>query len=284
MKTYLNRHIIFLVLFFVISNAQFAQVPYVPTPYEVVEGMLEMADVKENDLVYDLGCGDGRIVVTAAKKYGARGVGVDNNQTRIDESNENAKASGVTSKVEFHNQNLFETDLTEASVVTLYLLSEINLKLRPKLFKELKPGTRIVSHSFDMDDWEPDSQKNINGRTIYYWKMPANFSGTWTWSDGKGKDTNKLNLTQEFQVLTGVFESGGTKHRLEYSKVNGNEAELKFQENGKLNRVVLESPSGKENNEIIIRLMKGDTNKEYKAKRVSGSMKMLDPEMMTKEK
>lgn len=266
----------FLLLFLIVSiNTYFAQVPYVPTPENVVEGMLQMADVKQSDLVYDLGCGDGRIVITAAKKYGAKGVGVDNNQTRIDESNENAKMSEVTGLVEFRNQNLFETDLTKASVVTLYLLSEVNLRLRPKLFKELEPGTRIVSHSFDMDDWEPDSQKYIDSRSIYFWKMPANFSGTWTWINGS-KDTTRLNLTQKFQVINGVFESNGKKHNIEYTKVNGNKAELQFWTDGRENRIILENPSVKKN-EMTIRLQNGDSASEHKASRNPRTITPLDP-------
>ncbi|HEY7913843.1 MAG TPA: class I SAM-dependent methyltransferase [Blastocatellia bacterium] len=144
-------------------------VPYVPTPHEVVAEMLRMANVTKNDVVYDLGCGDGRIVIAAAQKHGARGVGIDINPVRVQEAQENAKTAGVTDRVKFFTQDLFETDLSEASVVTLYLLPSVNLKLRPKLLKELKTGTRIVSHSFDMGDWKPDSAAEVDGRKIYYW-------------------------------------------------------------------------------------------------------------------
>ena len=120
-------------------------VPYVPTPEDVVEAMLKLANVTKNDVVYDLGCGDGRIVITAAQKYGARGVGVDINPERIQDSNANAKKAGVTDRVKFVQQDLFETDFREATVVMLYLLPDVNLRLRPKLLSELKPGTRIVS-------------------------------------------------------------------------------------------------------------------------------------------
>lgn len=147
-------------------------VPYVPTPQEVVEGMLELAQVKKTDVVYDLGCGDGRIVITAAKKYGARGVGIDINPERIKEAEENARQAGVTDRVRFIQGDLFKADIHEATVVTLYLLSSVNLKLRPKLLSELRPGTRIVSNTFDMGDWKPDKQTEVNGRTIYYWVVP----------------------------------------------------------------------------------------------------------------
>jgi ribosomal protein L11 methylase PrmA len=145
---------------------------FVPTPQEVVDAMLKVAKVTKNDVIYDLGCGDGRIPVTAAKTYGARGIGIDIDPQRIKEANENAKTQGVTDKVKFMNADLFETDISEATVVTLYLLPSLNLKLMPKLMKELKPGTRIVSHAFDMGDWKPEQTLNVNGRTVYYWTIP----------------------------------------------------------------------------------------------------------------
>ena len=145
---------------------------YVPTPPEVVEAMLKVANVKSGDVVYDLGCGDGRIVVTAAQKYGARGVGIDIDPQRIKEANENVQKAGVGDKVKIMQADLFETSLSEATVVTLYLLPSLNVKLMPKLMKELKPGTRIVSHAFDMGDWKPEQTINVDGRTVYYWTIP----------------------------------------------------------------------------------------------------------------
>jgi precorrin-6B methylase 2 len=147
-------------------------VPYVPTPEAVVQRMLELAQVDANDVLYDLGSGDGRIVIAAAKQYGARGVGVDIDPQRIQEANANAKAAGVSDRVQFRQQNLFDVNMSEASVVTLYLLSEVNLKLRPQLLQQLKPGTRIVSHAFDMGDWKPEQTVQVEGRTIYVWTVP----------------------------------------------------------------------------------------------------------------
>ena len=143
---------------------------YVPTPEEVVDAMLAMASVRAKDVVYDLGSGDGRIPIRAAEKYGARGVGIDINPVRIKEANENLAKSKVGDKVTFLNQDLFETDLSEATVVTLYLLDTLNLKLMPKL-KALRKGTRIVSHSFDMGEWPPEKTQKVSGRTIYYWTI-----------------------------------------------------------------------------------------------------------------
>jgi SAM-dependent methyltransferase len=148
------------------------EVPYVPTPEEVVEAMLKLAAVKNTDTVYDLGSGDGRIVITAAKTYGARGVGIDIDPERIAEANENAKKAGVTNRVRFIEKDLYEADIREATVVTLYLLSSVNLKLRPKLLSDLKPGTRVVSHQFDMGDWKPEKKVEIGYRSIYFWTIP----------------------------------------------------------------------------------------------------------------
>lgn len=148
------------------------EVPFVPTPDEVVQKMLELANVTDKDVVYDLGSGDGRIVIAAAKLGAARAVGVDIDPERIKESNANAKAAGVDHKVKFLNQDLFKTDLRDATVVTLYLLPGVNRRLQPKLLRELPPGARVVSHSFDMGDWEPRQQVQVNGRTVYYWEIP----------------------------------------------------------------------------------------------------------------
>ena len=134
--------------------------------------MLKLAKVGANDVVYDLGSGDGRIPITAARTYGARGVGIDIDPQRIKEATENLKAAGVGDKVRFMNQDLFTTNISEATVVTLYLLPSLNLKVLPKLNAELKPGTRIVSHAFDMGDIKPQQTMNVNGRTIYIWTVP----------------------------------------------------------------------------------------------------------------
>ena len=147
-------------------------VHYVPTRQAVVDAMLDLAKVTKGDVVYDLGCGDGRIVVTAAKEYGATGTGIDIDPQRIKEANENAKKAGVTDKVKFVEANLFESDVSEASVVTLYLLNSLNMKLRPILLEQLKPGTRIVSHAFNMGDWEPDQTITVDGSTVHLWTVP----------------------------------------------------------------------------------------------------------------
>jgi phospholipid N-methyltransferase len=157
------------------SPEQSPDVPYVPTPQAVVDRMLQIANVTSNDVVYDLGSGDGRIPITAVQQFNAqRAVGIDINPERISEANQNAQQANVTDRVEFRQQDLFDTDLSDASVVTLYLLPDVNLRLRPKLLSELKPGTRIVSHAFDMGDWKPERVEKVEGSTIYYWTVPEN--------------------------------------------------------------------------------------------------------------
>jgi ubiquinone/menaquinone biosynthesis C-methylase UbiE len=150
------------------------EVPYVPTPEDVVEQMLKLAGVHKGDTLYDLGSGDGRIVITAAKKFGIRGVGIDINPERIREATENAKKAGVTDLVTFREGDLFQADISRATVVTMYLLPSVNIRLKPKLLRELKPGSRLVSHDFDMGDWKPDKEVKLPGHTIYFWVIPAN--------------------------------------------------------------------------------------------------------------
>jgi len=155
------------------ARTQAPDVIYVPTPYEVVDEMLKLAGVKKGDVLYDLGSGDGRIPVTAAKKFGIRAVGIDIDPTRIEEAKENARRNGVTKLVEFRNEDMFRAKLGDATVVTLYLLPDLNVKLRPKLLAELKPGSRIISHQFDMGTWKPEKRVELNGRTIYLWTVPS---------------------------------------------------------------------------------------------------------------
>ena len=145
---------------------------YVPTPHEVVDDMLRLADVRKGDILYDLGSGDGRIPIAAAKKYGIRATGIDIDPERIAEANLKAKSAGLASLVEFRQEDLFKADFRAATIVTLYLLPDLNLRLRPRLWAELKPGTRIVSHQFDMGDWQPDKKLESNGRTVYFWTVP----------------------------------------------------------------------------------------------------------------
>jgi cyclopropane fatty-acyl-phospholipid synthase-like methyltransferase len=162
---------------FIVPSTYFTQqevdihAPYVTTPPPVVDAMLELAGTRKNDVVYDLGCGDGRIVIAAAKHYGARGVGVDVDPERILEARENAKREGVDSLVRFTAQNVFDMDFREATLVTMYLLPDMHRKLSPRFQRDLKPGARIVTHTFDLGDWKPHQSRNINGEQIFLWRV-----------------------------------------------------------------------------------------------------------------
>ena len=225
-----------LVLGGVAAAAQAAEssVPYVPTPQEVVDRMLTMAKVGPGDYVIDLGSGDGRIVVTAAKQFGARGFGVDLNPARIKEAVENAAKNGVSDRAQFYQRNLFDTDLGNATVITMYLLPRVNMALRPKLL-ELKPGTRIVSHDFDLDDWRPDDGVNMDVRekygssggtsSVYFWIVPAKVAGVWQWelSVGGKPQRYELALEQTFQIVTGVLRVNGGALKLTDVRLRGDQ-------------------------------------------------------------
>jgi len=155
-----------------LSDSIDADVPYAPTPMPVVDRMLALAEVDTNDVVYDLGSGDGRIVIRAARKYGSRGVGIEIDPERVAEARANAREAGVQDRVEFRQKDLFEADIREATAVTLYLLPNVNLDLRPLLFEQLRPGTPIVSHGFDMGEWEPDATDTVDANTVYRWTIP----------------------------------------------------------------------------------------------------------------
>jgi SAM-dependent methyltransferase len=200
-------------------------VVFVPTPYEAVDKMLEMAEVNRNSVVYDLGCGDGRIVVTAAKRFGARGVGIDIDPERIKESRENAKREGVTSRVQFREADLFETDLRPATVVTLYLLPELNLRLRPRLLEQLRPGTPIISHDFNMGDWEPERTEYVDGpdrrHTLYRWTVPQRVAGVWQVKPGDGSAPFEMQLRQDEFRISGKLVHGEEETELTETSLQG---------------------------------------------------------------
>jgi len=226
------------------------EVPYVPTPEEVIVEMLKMAEVGKDDVLYDLGCGDGRIVIKAVRELGCRGVGIDIDSVRIKECLENADSAGVSDKIKFIGMDLFEADISPATVVTLYLLSKVNLKLRPKLLRELAPGTRVVSHDFGMAEWEPDKSTVINDdedtfppvydtfmldfnwrvHNVFMWVIPANVTGTWQWTMPavSGKKRYSLKLNQHFQKITAsAFEgSSPLPVHIKDGKIKGNELEF----------------------------------------------------------
>jgi protein-L-isoaspartate O-methyltransferase len=217
------------------SAQDFGDTPYVQTPQNVVERMLQVARVGPADYVIDLGSGDGRMVITAAKKYGARGFGVDLDRRLIDLANKRAASAGVADRAAFYERDLYETDLTAASVVTIYLLPEVNLMVRPRLLATLKPGTRVVTHDYDMGEWRPDEQLVMDapdkpvGRDkkskIFYWIVPGNAAGKWHWDmPMAGKPAAfTLVLAQNFQMITGGVSVDGNTWPLENAQLRGDD-------------------------------------------------------------
>lgn len=216
--------------------ARAADVPYVSTPWNVVEAMLKIAAVGPNDFLIDLGSGDGRIVITAAKKLGARGFGVDLDDNLVRTAQRNAASEGVKDRAEFYTRNLFDTDMSKATVISMYLFNSVNLRLRPSLFK-LKPGTRLVSHDFDMAKWTPDDKLTIDvpGKSygpphseIFLWIVPADASGRWRWqlpvaaggANGAKWDYDAA-FEQTFQMISGEVQAGGRGAQLRDARVRG---------------------------------------------------------------
>ena len=205
------------------SSARAPDVQFTATPQYVVNEMLELAGTNQNDVVYDLGCGDGRFVITAAKNFGARGVGIDIDPERIRESRVNARKAGVDNRVTFHEQDLFTTDISPATIVALYLLPELNLDLRPRLFKQLKPGTRIMSHDFDMGDWKPDVVEQLGESTYYYWVLPAEVKGRWNISaPALGKEGEyTVEVVQNFQEIQLTLLTKQANTSISHVKIKG---------------------------------------------------------------
>jgi SAM-dependent methyltransferase len=204
-------------------------VVWVPTNDPLVVRMLEMAQVGKNDLVYDLGAGDGKIAIAAAKQFGARAVGVEYNPDMAQLAQCMVRAEGVGDKVKVVQGDIFETDFSAANVLTLYLLPELNLRLRPTILK-MKPGTRVVSHSFLMDDWRPDESSVSTDGAAYLWIVPADVAGKWTFKQQPGKDSFDVNLEQTFQKLSGTAGKGKATDDITNAEVRGNQVEMMFAE------------------------------------------------------
>ncbi len=264
-------------------------VPYVPSKPEVVEEMLRMAQVGRDDILYDLGCGDGRIVITAARLFGTRGVGVDIDPDRIRESRENAAQAGVSDLVKFFEQDLFETDFHEATVVSLYLLTSVNLRLRPKLLAQLRPGTRVVSHNYAMDTWKPDQSSIVMvdemTHNVYLWIVPANVSGTWvwTWPEVFAKKPCRLEMEQLFQFPHGKIIVGEEELPLRDVYLEGEKIRFTVDRNqdGKTVIMTFEGRARGHTIEGSIDVQGGGkTNKRpWKATRQPSTMKPLDAEI-----
>jgi len=217
-----------------VQAQQEPDVLYVPTPQQVVEKMLEVANINGDSVVYDLGCGDGRIVITAAKKFSARGLGIDIDPERIQESIANARKQGVADRVQFIKGDLFDLDLRPATAVMLYLLPQLNLRLRSRLIQQLKPGTPVVSHDFDMGDWEPERVEFVNAGSkqhiVYRWTVPARVDGTWQVKSSAGSQAFELQVRQdEFKIFVTRLEDG-EETEMSGAKLQGNKISFAIDE------------------------------------------------------
>jgi hypothetical protein len=200
---------------------------WVPTPEALVDKMLTMAKVTASDFVIDLGSGDGRTVIMAAKKYGARAQGIEYNPDMVALSTRRAQEAGVTDKARFMKADIFESDFSQATVITMYLLPELNLRLRPKLL-DMKAGTRLVSHAFTMGEWEPDERAEVEGRSAMLWIVPAKVQGNWTLRQPGGSTAYDLTLTQQFQTLTGTVRQGSYSGKIDEGKLRGESISFTF--------------------------------------------------------
>jgi len=233
----LGSYLLFALIFCFSStllNAQNLDVPYVPTPQKVVEKMLDMAEVKKGDYVIDLGSGDGRIVI-AAVKLGAYGHGIDLDPERIQEARKNAEKDGLENQLMFLQQNIFDTDFSGASVITMYLLTSVNKKLRPQLLESLEPGTRLVSHSFNMGEWKPDKRATVTPESsarshdIYYWVIPAKVDGRWSWKIN-GADSG-VSIDQQFQEID-LKGTGNSSGDISEANLSGKRISFKMTDGG----------------------------------------------------
>lgn len=204
---------------------------WVPTPNEVVEKMLQMTRITPNDYVIDLGSGDGRIAIAAAKKFGARSMGVEFNADMVALSNREAQRQGVADKVSFVNADIFKTDISQATIITMYLLPDLNLKLRPLLF-DLKPGTRIASHQFTMAEWQADETATMEGRQALMWIVPAKVEGNWELRTDGGAPERRLTLRQSFQFVTGQMGTGSATLGITEGRLRGEEISFSVTEGG----------------------------------------------------
>jgi Methyltransferase domain len=236
---------LFLSLFAALAAAQFTpqvgqagkDVIWVPTPDDVVERMLIMAQVTPNDFVWDLGAGDGKIAIMAAKKFGARAIGIEYNADMVKHANDNAQKAGVAGtgqgKATIRHGDIFATDFTQATVVTLYLLPALNMKLRPQLLS-MRPGTRVVSHSFSMEDWEADEISTLDGRRAYFWIVPANVMGGWNLEAGGQRQ--EMTLEQTFQKVSGTLALGPIHAGLRDVKLRGTSISFAYVDQNKVRR------------------------------------------------
>jgi hypothetical protein len=238
---------------------------WVPTPDEVIKAMLDMARVTPADYVIDLGSGDGRIVIAAAKR-GARALGIEFNPDMVELSRESAQKEGVGDKASFVQGDIFASDFSKATVLTMYLLPTLNMKLRPQIL-QMKPGTRVATHAFSMEDWEPDQSASVDGRTAYLWIVPAKAEGIWTWREGS--DATELSIRQTFQKVEGTLRMAGKEMPLKNARLQGEQIQFEISESASSMRVY----SGRISGDTISGTCKTAKNPaaQWAARRTGGS-------------
>ena len=264
---------VFVVATATLSNACFAQnapaasytpqvgqegkdVIWVPTPQALVDRMLQIAGVTAKDYVVDLGSGDGRTVITAAKKLGARALGIEYNPDMVELSKRNAAKEGVSGRASFMKADIFETDFGDATVITMYLLPQLNLKLRPKI-AGMKPGTRVVSHAFSMDDWQPDQIESVEGRTAYLWIVTAKVEGAWRWEiSSSGPRSYELMLRQHFQMVEGLVKADNKTGQVRNIKLRGDQITFSVMEFAGVETVIRRDFAGRVSGNSIEGTMK----------------------------
>ena len=233
-------------------HAQKLDVAYVPTPEFVVDQMLDMANAGPGDYLIDLGCGDGRIVIAAARR-GAYGHGVDLDPRRIEEARRNAVTAGVADKVVFMEQNIYDTDFSRATIIAMYLFPSINLKLRPLFLKNLEPGTRIVSHDFGMDEWKPDKEHGrMENHAVYLWIVPAQVEGKWTWNAAGKKFA--MNIKQEFQKIEISLSSDDTNYNIQDPLLSGRRISFTATDSTGSEKYIFSGRVGEQNIEGVIQV------------------------------
>jgi len=231
---------------------------WVPTPDDIVERMLRMAQVTPNDYVIDLGAGDGKIAIMAAKKFGARSLGIEYNPEFAKFAQENVVKAGVADKARVQQGDIFATDFKSATVLTMYLLPALNLKLRPTILM-MRPGTRVVSHSFTMEDWEADEISSLDGRRCYYWVVPANVQGTWKLSF-PGGETPEITIDQKFQKIDGHVNLGALQGGLREAKLSGANISFTYVDNASVRRTF----TGRVNGSTMEGMLRADNGTEVR--------------------
>jgi ubiquinone/menaquinone biosynthesis C-methylase UbiE len=253
-----------------IENRYNVFIPYVPTPDFVVDRMLEMAEITKEDLVLDMGSGDGRIVIAAAQRYGSRGRGVEIDPKLVAESKVNARSAGVSDRTDFIAQDMFVTPIADATVMTLYVLTASNLELRPRILKEMKPGSRIVSHQFSMGSWLADKHESYGDIQIYMWYVPASVAGTWIVKDG-GKAITLL-IEQQYQEIKGTAKIGRNTVPLRQTKLKGGEIDFAVDLDDEKPLLFRGRVSG---GTIVPRGAPGDTERNWQARRTTPAMPLV---------